>query len=221
VPKVLKIDRAEFNSGAKARAGYLDNLRKDAAKYKRAGITEQVMFSFTTDVYSPFDRSLTRPSIEIVIDHGLGFCVLTKGGSRALVDIGLYRPDRDAFASTLTSLDDDFSRKWEGGAALPGDRIATLKAFHDRGIFTWVSLEPTLNCEASKAIIRETSGYVDLYKVGRVNYLPMTQTTDWETYTHEVIELLRSLGKQHYIKKDLQKYLPDGYPNPVRIPQHH
>ena len=30
-------------------------------------------------------------------------------------------------------------------AALPGDRIETLTAFHDRGIFTWVSLEPTVD----------------------------------------------------------------------------
>jgi DNA repair photolyase len=34
------------------------------------------------------------------------------------------------------SLDDRFSQKWESGAALPGDRIATLKAFRGKGIFT-------------------------------------------------------------------------------------
>jgi hypothetical protein len=31
----------------------------------------------------------------------------------------VYRADRDAFASTLTSLDERFSRKWERRAAPP------------------------------------------------------------------------------------------------------
>jgi hypothetical protein len=94
-----------------------------------------------------------------------------------------FRPDRDAFASTLTSLDDNFSLKWESSAALPGDRIEALKRFHERGIYTWVSLEPTLDVESSLAIVRATHSFVDIYKVGRVNYLPMTKTTDWRDYT--------------------------------------
>jgi len=101
------------------------------------------------------------------------------------------------------------------------DRIATLRTFHERGIFTWVSLEPTLDVEASLAIIRATHKFVDLYKVGRVNYLPMTRTTDWADYTRRVIDLCAELGVRHYIKHDLQPFLPDGYPNPVRVPQHH
>ena len=100
------------------------------------------MLSFTTDVYNPSDMTLTRPSLETLADHGLGFCTLTKGGTRALRDLDLFRPDRDAFASTLTSLDDRFSQKWERNAALPGDCLAALRAFHERGIFTWVSLSP-------------------------------------------------------------------------------
>jgi DNA repair photolyase len=221
VPDVLRMTRKEFDSGAFPRPNFLDKLKADARKYQALGLTGQVMFSFTTDVYNPFDRSLTRPSIEVLREHGLGFCVLTKGGSRALADIDLYRPDRDAFASTLTSLDDKVSKKWERDAALPGDRIATLKAFHDRGIFTWVSLEPTLDCDTSIEIVRETHKFVDLYKIGRVNYLPMTKTTDWNSYTLRMIGTLNELGARHYIKRDLQKYLPPGYPNPLRVPQHH
>jgi len=36
-----------------------------------------------------------------------------------------------------------------------------------------------------------------------------------------MIDLLHQLGKAHYIKRDLQKYLPPGYPNPARVEQHH
>jgi hypothetical protein len=112
VPLVTKQLRKDFDAGAVPRENFLTRLRKDALKYQAAGITEQVMFSFTTDVYNQVNTSLTRPSIEIAVEHGLAFCVLTKGGTRALADIGLYRPERDAFASTMTSLDDDFSRKY-------------------------------------------------------------------------------------------------------------
>jgi hypothetical protein len=36
-----------------------------------------------------------------------------------------------------------------------------------------------------------------------------------------MIELLSRLGTAHYIKKDLQPYLPAGYANPLRVRQHH
>lgn len=221
VPRVIKMDRKAFDAGAEIRPNFQAGLLKDARKYQEAGIREQVMLSFTTDPYPPAHHELTRWTLEQLRDHGLGFCTLTKGGSRALRDIDLFRPDRDAFASTLTSLDAAFSRKWERGAADPDDRIATLRAFHERGIFTWVSLEPTLDVDASLDIVRATHEFVDLYKVGRVNYVGLTKTTDWEDYTHRMIDLLNKLGKKHYIKRDLQRYLPEGYPNPLRIQQNH
>jgi len=221
VPKVLKIDRPTFDANASPRPGFMESLRKDAAKYQACGITEQVMLSFTTDPFNPFDVSLTRPTIETLKAHGLAFCTLTKGGSRALPFLDLFRPGRDAFASTLTSLDDAFSRKWERGAALPADRMATLRTFHDAGIFTWVSLEPTLDTDSSIAIIEATHSYVDLYKIGRANYLPMTYTTDWQDYTLRILEVVNRLGVKHYIKHDLQPYLPTGYHNPRYIAQYH
>lgn len=222
VPLVTKQNRPEFDAGAVDRAGYLERLVKDAQKCLAAGFTDQVMLSFTTDPYHPGDIVLTRFTLEILRDHGLGFCTLTKGGTRALRDIDLFRRDRDAFACTLTSMSDTFSARWERHAATPGDRIAALRAFHSRGIFTWVSLEPTLDVESSLAIVEATYPFVDLYKVGRANYLKeITSTTDWAAYTLRMIAKLQHLGKAHYIKQDLQPYLPAGYPNPLRVPQHH
>jgi DNA repair photolyase len=221
VPSVLRMDRREFDEGAVERAKFMDGLLKDARKYQAAGITEQVMLSFTTDPYHTGDTTLTRQTLQVLREHGLGFCTLTKGGTRALRDMDLFRPDRDAFASTLTSLDDSFSLKWERNAALPADRLAALRRFHAAGIFTWVSLEPTLDVESSLRIVEETHAFVDLFKIGRVNYLPMTRTNDWRAYTERMVELCQRLGVQHYIKKDLQPFLPAGYPNPLRVPQHH
>lgn len=222
VPGVIRWERARFDESATPRPNFLLHLAKDAKKLRARGCAEQVMLSFTTDPYHPGDNSLTRQTLEILQEHGLGICTLTKGGTRALRDLEIFRPDRDAFASTLTGLDDAFSRKWEPKAALPADRIAALRAFHEKGIFTWVSLEPTLDTAASLAIVRETAPYVDLYKVGKANYLPgLSKSIDWQDYTLRMIELLGSLGKRHYIKQDLQAFLPEGYDNPRDVPQHH
>jgi hypothetical protein len=222
VPRVLHMPRTEFDAGATLRPGYLDGLRKDAARYRVAGITEQVMLSFTSDPYHPGDTSATRTALKTLIEHGLAFCTLSKGGSRALRDIDLFRPSRDAYACTLTSLDEHFSAKWERHAAPPADRIAALRAFHEAGIFTWLSLEPTLDCDSSLAIVRECHSFVDLWKVGRANYLGgITRETDWRSYTLRMIDLLAQLGARAYIKRDLQPFLPAGYRNPLRVPQHH
>jgi DNA repair photolyase len=222
VPGVVRMTRPDFDKGAVLKETYFEGLLKDAAKYQRAGITEQVMLSFTSDPYHLDDTAPTRQTLEILLDHGMAFCTLSKGGARALRDLDLFRPDRDAYAATLTSLNDAFSLKWERRAALPADRIATLKKFHEAGIFTWVSIEPTLDIESSLEIVRATHDFVDLYKVGQANHVKeITRTTDWRGYTHRMIELMAQLGQPHYIKKDLQPYLPPGYHNPLRVAQHH
>jgi DNA repair photolyase len=221
VPRVTKQDRREFDAGAVLRPTFFTQLRRDAKLYQLAQVREQVMLSFTTDPYHLGDTSPTRLTLETLAAHGLAFCTLTKGGTRGLCDLDLFRPDRDAFASTLTTLDERFSQKWERDAALPADRLAALRAFHEKGIFTWVSLEPTLDVDSSLALVDATHGFVDLFKVGRANYLPMTYTTDWRDYTARMLDRLERLGARYYIKRDLQPFLPPGLPNPLRVPQHH
>lgn len=216
---VVNMTQEEFDAGATPRKNYLQMLRRDAQKYQAVGITEQVLLSFTTDVYNPTDISLTRPTIEMLIAHGLAFTVLTKGGMFAVMDLDLYRRDRDAFACTLTSLDPTVSKKWEKAAALPADRIKALKTFHEAGIFTWVSLEPVFDPEASLRIVDETHSFVNHYKVGRMNHLELK--VDWEAYTGRMIEKLAKYKVSAYIKRDLQPYLPAGYHNPMRVDQHY
>jgi DNA repair photolyase len=217
VPGVLHITRAEFDAGAQDRAEYLEKLIKDALKYQTLGIREQVLLSFTTDPYHPFDTSLTRSTLQVLVQHGLAFCTLTKGGTRALRDLDLFRHTDDAFASSLTCLDDKESELWEPGAALPADRIAALKQFYEAGIYTWVSLEPVLDVEVTLEVIRRTHSFTNLYKVGRLNYVK--RAIDWREFADRVVELLTQLNAEHYIKKDLQPYLPAGYRNELYRPQ--
>lgn len=215
VPQVLKMDRQTFDNDVQARPNFIGKLVNDAEKYQAAGITEQVLLSFTTDPYNPLDKKLmlSRRVIEVLQAHGLAVCTLTKGGYRALRDLDLFRSGHDSFASTLTSLDPAVSLEWEAGAALPKERIDTLRQFHNAGIYTWVSLEPVYDVEATLEIIRQTHEFVNLYKVGRINYHRLTKEINWQEFTRRVIQLLAETKSAHYIKKDLQPYLPAGYAN--------
>lgn len=224
VPLATHIDRKVFNEAAVLRPDYFERLARDLVRHRHlsAGPNEQIFITFSSDPFHLGDLEPTAKVMASLRGAGLAFCTLSKGGGRALPFLSQYRPERDAYACTLTTLDDEFSKLWEPNAALPADRIETLRKFHDAGIFTWVSLEPTLDVEASLEIVQETHRFVDLFKIGKANYLKeITRTTDWQDYTVRMIDLCQRLGVKHYIKRDLQEYLPVRYPNPLRIQQHH
>lgn len=191
------------------RTDFLRNLGKEACALKP---TEPILLCFTCDPYQSLDArlGLTRETIKILHAADRQVHILTKGGSRALRDIDILGP-RDAFATTLTLLNDAASLKWEPGAALPSDRIATIREYHAAGVPTWVSLEPVLDPVIALEIIRQTHEFVDLFKVGRWNYNPAAKLIDWAAFAGDAVALLESLGKRYYVKKDLACFLPEGH----------
>jgi len=185
-----------------------DFLKKLEAEAKKLKPSDPVLLCFTCDPYCLLDteKQLTRSAIQILHRYGHHIHILTKGGRRAIRDLDLMTPN-DAFSTTLTCLDEATSRKWEPGAATPADRIETARQFHDAGIPTWVSLEPVLDPDVALEIIRRTHTYVDLFKVGKLNYHAHAKTINWAKFAKEAVELLDSLGCKYYVKKDLLKYL--------------
>ena len=219
-PSATRRSPGEFAISSPRAGAFRAKLETEARKYRDTGVTGKVLLSFTCDPYQRLDvqERVTRSAIQILHRHGLRVEVLTKGGSRALRDLDLFTP-RDAFATTLTMLDNAVSRTWEPYAATPADRIETIKQFHAAGIPTWVSLEPVLDPAAALEIIRQTHTFVDLFKVGKLNYHPLAQEIDWASFADCAIRLLKSLGYQRntdpdtlqagqfYVKRDLAAYL--------------
>lgn len=205
-PLVLQRNREKFHEDVRIRENILKGLEKDAKGYAAAGETRQVLFCFTCDPYYPGEdeHKTTRQAIQILHQHGLNVCVLTKGGTRAVRDLDLFTP-QDSFATTLTTGEDGDSLEWEPNAALPHDRIGALKAFHDAGIPTWVSLEPVLDPRMTMEIIEYTAPVVDEFKVGVLNYHPKAKEVNWKRFGFEVVELLENLDKHYYLKDDLRK----------------
>ena len=206
VPSVLQRTRADFVKVGAPRVNLLRALERDLADIGSG--PEPAFLCFTCDPYQPVavESGITRSAIEMLHQHGRAVRVLSKGGTAALPDLHLYGPEDD-YGCTLTSLDPEVSRKWEPGAAVPSDRLAALRAFHDAGIPTWISLEPVIDPQATLEIIRQTSSIVDEYKVGKLNYDKLAATIDWAAFARQAVDLLESLGKAYYIKADLRAYL--------------
>lgn len=205
-PLVLKKDRDTFHAIVKAKDNILEKVKKDC----ELGLIEdrKVLLCFTCDPYQDIDNDLqlTREVLQIFKQHNVSFIVLTKSGLRAIRDFDLYKPS-DSFGSTLTFQDKDLSRLYEPNASNPECRFDALRYAHEAGIKTWVSLEPVIDPVQTLEIIKFTHAYVDLYKVGTLNYSNKKNIINWYDFGKKAIELLECYGKEYYIKDDLKAFL--------------
>lgn len=205
VPLTKKVDRELFKSDVSvAKEDFLSKVEKDCKKLK--GTDREVLISFTSDPYNDLNEytRLTRDVLKLFRTYSIPFTVLTKGGLRAVRDFDLYT-EKDSFATTLTFLDEVLSKKWEPNAPIPKDRIESLRLAKERNIQTWVSLEPVINPTETLELINETAEYVDLYKIGKLNYnKEVEDTVDWLKFVNDVELLLRSLGKEYILKDSLK-----------------
>jgi len=205
-PEATFVDRQKFIK-ALPRQDIIKKLAKDAPQAALDSYKGNVLLCFVTDPYQPIDITyqLTRQAIEILHENLFNVIILTKGGKRAERDFDLLRPG-DEFATTLTFLDEQKSLQWEPWAAIPGERMETLRKAYKLGVKTWVSLEPVIEPAESLEIIKQTHTFVDLFKVGKLNYHPRADEIDWRKFLRECIATLKQYGCQYYIKRDLRRY---------------
>ena len=203
VPNTLRTKRKVYNQG--------DIVLK---KFSLAGIERElkngqhkghlVHLSFIGDPYCPLDvkTGYTREVIKLLHQYGAKVQILTKGGKRALRDLDLLG-DGDWFGATLTFDNNEDSLKWESGAALPDDRLDALALANTLGIKTWVSIEPVIIPQQSLALIRQSSGFVDLYKVGAWNYDKRANELNWLAFWREAESTLSQTKAEYLFKTDL------------------
>ncbi len=208
-PSATFTDRKLFSSPEyiEPRKNILLELDKSAKRLKND--PRPILFSFTSDLYQPANDifKLSRTALLSLSENNLTTTVLTKGGTKACKDFDiLSRNKKNSFGVTLTTDNPDESIKWEPGAALPADRIESLKQAKKAGINTWVSFEPVINPKAVIRLIEETHSFVDLYKVGKLNYHPFAKTIDWKSFLFNVEDTLNKYNCKRYIKKDLETY---------------
>jgi len=150
------------------------------------------------------ELQLTREVLKLFKQYNVNFQILTKGGTRAARDFDLYKPG-DSFGSTLTVYMAKSQIQWEFNAPSYYSRREAIIDAHKSGIKTWVSLEPVVCPNETLEIIKDTAAWVDLYKIGTINYNDLKKQIDWKDFGHKAIELLKGYGKEYYIKDDLRK----------------
>jgi DNA repair photolyase len=199
----------DFHQEVLVKKDALKELEKDCRRIsKQKGEKHPIFMSFMNDPYMMLDMELglTREAIKIIHRYGFNVKLLSKNGTNACRDFDLLG-NNDHYGATLTFIDDNKSKEWEPGAALPKDRIEALRIAHSKGIKTWVSMEPVIEPEETLQLIRETHEFIDEYKIGMLHYHSKSKEIDWQQFGNESIKLLESYGSNYVIKADLKKHL--------------
>ena len=185
----------------------LELLQKEIPKYKDQ--MKSVHFSFTTDPFMYGYKEigdLTLQLIEALNNEGTKCTALTKGVlPLELADLG----DQNEVGITLISLSEEFRQKYEPFSAPYRERIDSLRQLHDRGLKTWVSIEPYPTPNIVDQEFQEilcSIEFVDKIVFGRLNYNPLvTQYTERLSYYNDlsaqVIRFCQQHGIEYHIKK--------------------
>jgi DNA repair photolyase len=188
---------------------------------KLEGSDLPVLLSFTGDPYCHLNdtEKATRKALEILLKYNIKVSILTKGGKRCLQDLDLFKAfgNRIRIGATLTLDNDADSLKWEPGAALPGERLETLKILHEAGIKTFASFEPVLSPRQSLNLMKAGLECIDLYKVGKLNnYKGLDKQIDWHDFLLKTVALLRKNMAKFYVKVDLKAFADfELYPDEI------
>lgn len=225
-PSCIQKSRESYYNVPVPRKGVIEGLEKELSKER---VKEQVMLSFVGDCYceTADNNELTRKVLETLLKYKVPVSILTKNPVRALQDIDIIKKfgKHIQIGSTLTFIKNKDSKGWEPGAPLPKRRVDALKEFHDYGVRTFASFEPVIIPEQSLALMEYTAKHniIDVYKVGKINnYEGLDKDIDWNDFLEKTVDLLRSYGKQFYIKHDLRLAAPSVklYGNEVLSDEH-
>ena len=149
----------------------LELLDKEIPRLKAK--IKSVHLCFTTDPFMYGYDEVAHMSIAAMRklnDAGIPCSALSKG--ILPIELAELSPE-NVYGITLVSLDERYREKVEPGAAPYAQRVAALRALHDRGCKTWVSIEPYPSpnlIEQDLLAILDAVSFVDRIIFGRTNY---------------------------------------------------
>lgn len=175
-----------------------------------------VHLSFMTDPFMYQQKEvadLTLKIIERLNKDNIRCTVLTKGiYPKQLANVEKYGKNNE-YSITLVSLDRGFKNKFEPGAAPYDERIRALKYLHDKGLKTWVSMEPYPTPNLVKQDLNEILDeirFVDKIIFGKLNY--NVKVTDFQNnkifyddHANIVIDFCGDHGIDYHIKYGTKK----------------
>lgn len=170
---------------------------------------QSVHLCFTTDPFMygyPEISEMSIAAIRKLNAAGIKCTALTKG----ILPISLAELSREnEYGITFVSMNEEYRAKMEPGAAPYAERLAALRALHDAGCRTWVSMEPypTPNLiDQNLHDLLEAVSFVNKIIFGRTNYsTEVSAYKEHKAYYNklaaEVISFCEERGIQYHIKE--------------------
>lgn len=185
----------------------LELLDKEIPRLK--GKIKSVELCFTTDPFMcryPEISDMSIAAIQKLNAAGIKCSILTKG----VLPIELAQLSQDnEYGITLVSLDESFKNRMEPGAAAYADRLAALRALHNAGCNTWISMEPypTPNLvEQDIDTLLESVSFTDKIIFGRTNYNKMvTAYHEHKAFYNKQAQAVMAFCSEHGIAYHIKK----------------
>lgn len=189
----------------------LQLLRKEIPKLKDKIQSVQLCFSTDPFMYEYDEvKYMSLAAIEMLNAAGIKCTVLTKGILPIeLADKKKY-PMENEYGITLISLDEEYRKRKEPYAAPYKDRLFAMKALHEAGCKTWVSMEPYPTPNQIQQELRELLeqvAFTDKIIFGRTNYCTEV-SKGYPKHKHfynvkaqEVINFCMQRGINYHIKE--------------------
>lgn len=185
----------------------LELLEKEIPKLKNR--IDSVQLCFTTDPFMyGYDeiKDMSIAAIKMLNQENLKCTLLTKG----VLPLELATMSKlNTYGITLISLDEEYRKKAEPGAAPYSERLAALYKLHKKGFQTWVSVEPyptpNLINQDLRKILEEIS-FTDKIIFGRTNYSKEISSYKghkefFDKEAQSVIDFCKEKNIDYYIKK--------------------
>ena len=191
-----------------------DKLERELKTFK-AEPGEYVQLCFAGDPYCAAEEEIhiTRTVLGLFLEYRVPTKILSKMGLAVLADLPFFkRFVADGIplmvGQTLTFLNKEDSAKWEPGGAPPSERVGALSVLHDNGIKTWASFEPVIDPTQTLGLMTAGLKVIDFYAIGKLNHRPeIEKTINWKTFGKGAELMMKTYGKDYYIKADLRRLM--------------
>ena len=170
---------------------------------------QSVQLCFTTDPFMegyPEVSQMSIAAIRKLNEAGIKCTTLTKG--LLPIELAELSPENE-YGITLITLNEAYREQMEPGAAPCSERLAALKALHEAGCKTWVSIEPypTPNMiEQNLHQLLEAVSFTGRIIFGRTNYSKIANAYKGHKHFYnecaaEVISFCLEHGIDYHIKE--------------------
>lgn len=203
-PAVLRRDKEVFQGNVRPRENIVEEVCK---QLQRGNIQDKLIhLCFTCDPYpTGCDSMVTREVIKAIKDSGNHVQILTKGDGTRDLDL---LDENDWYGITYTgypieTLSDSVPPPGEPGSMPLLRRLKSLRVAHDKGIKTWVSVEPALDVVDVLNFLELRPAYIDKWTFGKLNH--HRSDVDWSDFGTRVERACISNKLNYVIKDSLRK----------------